>query len=177
MKNRIVIADSCTLILLAKCSILDAFAEIVPVVIPDAVFREVVNKNLIKRFADSKIISDIVLTGKIKVITIKTPSQKLPFTMGKGESEALLLASQTSGSILATDDGKAIKACRYFKQPFIISPKIVTELYRLDRIDLTKAKKSIEKMKIVGRYSPDIIAEAILELEVTKDAKASHGKG
>lgn len=59
---------------------------------------------------------------------------------------------------------------------FIISPKIVTEIYRLDGIDLTKAKKSIEKMKIVGRYSPDIIAEAILELEVTKDAKAGHGK-
>ncbi|GBD99722.1 hypothetical protein BMS3Abin07_01763 [bacterium BMS3Abin07] len=45
----------------------------------------------------------------------------------------------------------------------------------LDAIDFAKAKSSIEKMRILGRYSPDIIAEAILELEVIRDAKTNNG--
>ncbi len=86
-----------------------------------------------------------------------------------------MLAKQTANSTLATDDGKAIKVCRYLNLPFIISPKIAIELYRLGMIDFTKSRTSIEKMRIIGRYSPEIIAEAILELEVIKHVKTSNG--
>jgi len=86
-----------------------------------------------------------------------------------------LLLKQTANSILATDDGKAIKACRYLNFPFIISPKIAIELYRLCMIDFTKSRSSIEKMRIIGRYSPEIIAEALLELEEVKHVKTSNG--
>ena len=99
------------------------------------------------------------------------------FSIDKGESDALALAGQTKNSVLATDDGKAIKACRYLKAPFIISPKIVIELFRLGKIDSARAKLAIEKLKIIGRYAPDIIAEALLELEVIKDVKDRNSQG
>lgn len=72
---------------------------------------------------------------------------------------------------------KGIKACRYMKLPFLISPKIVVELYRLGKINFTKTKSSIEKLRIIGRYSPDIIAEAILKLEEIKYAKTNNSQG
>jgi hypothetical protein len=49
------------------------------------------------------------------------------------------------------------------------------ELFRLGKIDFNKAKSSIEKLRIVGRYPPDIIAEALLKLEEIKDAQTNNG--
>ena len=68
-------------------------------------------------------------------------------------------------AVLATDDGKAIKTCRFLNLPFSISPKIATELYRHGRIEGPLAQAAIEKMRIEGRYAPDIIAEALLKLK------------
>ena len=103
--------------------------------------------------------------------------QKMPLSLGKGETEALLLAKQTKDAALATDDGKAIKVCRYFGIPFIISPRIAADLYRLDAIAFAEARSAIEKMKLIGRYSSDIISESILELEVIRDAKTNDRQG
>jgi hypothetical protein len=80
-------------------------------------------------------------------------------------------------AILVADDGKAIKACRYLKIPFMISPKVVTALYRLEKIDFVEARTSIDKLRIIGRYSPEIIAEALLRLEEIKNVKANNRKG
>lgn len=44
-------------------------------------------------------------------------------------------------------------------------------------IDFERVRSGIEKMKVIGRYSPDIIAEALIELEVIIDAKNSHSQG
>ena len=57
------------------------------------------------------------------------------------------------------------KSCRFRDLPFIISPKIATELYRHERIEAHLAKGAIEKMRIEGRYAPDIIAEALLRIK------------
>ena len=171
---KVIVADSCSLILLTKCNLPETFAEFFSVLAPDAVFNEVVNKNTIEKFPDAKIISSLVAEKKIKVVKAKISAKRLPISMGRGEMEALLLAKQTANAMLLTDDGKAIKACRYLNLPFIISPKVAVELYRLNMIDFSKTKSSIEKMKIIGRYSPDIIAEAILELEAIRNVKTSY---
>ena len=176
MKN-IIVTDSCALILLAKCGMLELLAEVIPIIMPEGVYKEVVNKELIEKYADAAIISELVLKKRIKVVPVKHKSLRVPISMDKGELEALILASQTAEPILATDDRKAIKACRYLKIPFIITPKIAIELYRMDKIDFERVKSGIEKMKIIGRYSPDIIAEALLELEVIRNAKNSYSQG
>jgi len=170
---KIIIADSSSLILLTKCNLLELLVTLFPVLIPEAVLNEVVNSDTMTRFADAKKISQIVAEKKVRVVKVVMSGQKMPLSLGKGETEALLLAKQTKDAVLATDDGKAIKACRYLDIPFIISPRIASDLYRLDAIDFAGARAAIEKMKIIGRYSSDIISESILELEVMRDAKTN----
>jgi predicted nucleic acid-binding protein len=172
-----IIADSCSLILLSKCGLLCTLAELFHIIIPEAVFHEIANKDTLKKYPDAEDISNIISEKKINVIKINTGINTISLSLGKGESEALILSKQTADSILLTDGGKAIKACRYMKLPFIISPRVVLELYRLDKINFTKTKGSIEKLRIIGRYSPDIIAEAILKLEEIKYAKTNNSPG
>ena len=169
--------DSCSLILLSKCGLLCILAESFQIIIPKAVFNEVVNKDTLKKYSNAEVILNLVSEKGIKVAKIDMRVNKLSMSLGKGELEALLLSKQTANSILLTDDGKAIKACRHMKLPFLISPKIVVELYRLGKINFTKTKGSIEKLRIIGRYSPDIIAEAILKLEEIKYAKTNNSQG
>ncbi len=171
---KIIIADSCSLILLSKCTLLAAIAEHFSIFIPEGVLNEVITKETVKKFSDAKIISSLVSAKKIKAVKVKIKDAIFPVSIDRGEMEALVLVRKTKGSILATDDGKAIKACRYLNLPFIISPKIVLELYRLDMIDFEKAKSSIEKMRIIGRYSADIIADVLLNLEVLRNAKTDN---
>ncbi len=170
-----IVVDSCSLILMSKCSLLEILAESFTLVIPRGVFHEVVNEDTLKKYPDAEVISNLVSAKKIRVAGVDRTASKLPVSLGKGELEALALVKQTDGSILLTDDGRAIKACRYMKLPFLISPKMTVELYRLGKIDFNKAKNSIEKLRIVGRYPPDIIAEALLKLEEIEDAKTNNG--
>ena len=162
----IIVADSCALILLAKSGLLKALTEFRKVIIPAEVFDEVVNQDTIEKFPDAKSISIMTSQGNIEIVSKELPDRKPPLTLGKGEWAAIRLAQEMGeGVVLATDDGKAIKTCRFLNLPFIISPKIATELYRHERIEAHLAKGAIEKMRIEGRYAPDIIAEALLRIK------------
>ena len=88
----------------------------------------------------------------------------------------MLLAINLDRSLFATDDGKAIKAARFFNVPFIVAPKIVVELFRLLRISLKRARESLEKFSIIGRYSPEIITDALITLLEKEDGKANNHK-
>jgi predicted nucleic acid-binding protein len=162
----IIVADSCALILLAKSGLLKALTEFRRVIVPAAVFEEVVNQNTIKKFPDAESISGMASRGNIEVVSKELADRKPPITLGKGEWAAIRLAQEIGkDAVLATDDGKAIKTCRFLNLPFVISPKIATELYRHGCIEGPLARAAIERMRIDGRYAPDIIAEALLRLQ------------
>lgn len=98
----------------------------------------------------------------------------MPLSLHKGEEEALLLSVKLGSLLFATDDGKAIKAARFLRVPFIITPRIVVDLFRLEKISLKKARQSIDKFGRIGRYSPEIIADALLSLMEEKDVKTNN---
>ena len=158
------VADSSALILLAKCSLLKIVCNLFDVLVPKAVIIEVASENLIKNYPDASLISEMTSRGLIKVVNHSTDRPSLPISLHKGEEEALLLAMKFDSSLFATDDGKAIKAARFFNVPFIVTPKIVVELFRLQKISFKKARGSIEKLSRIGRYSPEIIADALISL-------------
>ena len=171
-----IVADSSALILLAKCTLLDITCDLFDIVVPKTVKAEVASEHLVKNYPDAALISDLISTG---AITVKKPGSagfSLPMSLHQGEEEALLLAIELRKSILATDDGKAIKAARFLKVPFIITPKLVVELFRLQKISFNKAHESIEKLGKIGRYSPDIIADALMSLMEEKHGKADNHK-
>ena len=165
------VADSCSFILLYKSGLIKALSESCHVIIPKAVFKEVINQETLQKYPDAKELEVMISQGYMEVISDESQDRKSPVTLGRGEWAAIrLVQCMGEKAILVTDDGKAIKTCRYLNLPFIISPKVATELYRLRRIDWTFAKTAIEKMRIEGRYSPDIIAEALLRLEEIRNA-------
>ena len=170
------VADSSALILLAKCSLLEIVCKLFEVVVPKTVTIEVASEDLIRNYPDAALISDLVSKGAIKVKRPGSAEFTMPILLHQGEKDALLLAIKLKRALLATDDGKAIKAARFLKVPFIITPKIVVELFRLQKISFKKARDSLEKLGKIGRYSPEIIADALVSLMEEKDGKADNHK-
>jgi len=158
------VADSSTLILLAKCSLLEIVCGLFDVIVPKTVNIEVASEDLVKNYPDAALISNLASEGLIKVQSPASDRHPLPLSLHKGEKDALLLAIELDRSLFATDDGKAIKAARFFNVPFIVTPKIVVELFRLQKISFKKARGSLEKLSKIGRYSPEIIADALISL-------------
>lgn len=167
-----IVADSSSLILLSKCGLLEIVCKRFQVLAPMAVVNEVACKSLATRHPDAALISTLFEQG---VILVQDPSAThfvLPISLHTGEKQALILAKELAGSVLATDDGKAIKAAKFLRVPFIISPKMVAELFRLGTISLRDARRSLERLGQIGRYSPDIIAGALVALMEQEDGKA-----
>jgi predicted nucleic acid-binding protein len=111
----------------------------------------------------------LITKGAITVLDVDVSGLTIPLSLGEGEQDALFLAFQLNKSLFGTDDGKAIKAARFLGVPFVISPKIVVELYRLERVSFKKARESLEKLAVIGRYSPEIIADALARIMEEKD--------
>jgi predicted nucleic acid-binding protein len=170
-----IVADSSSLILLAKCSMITDFCDHFEVIVPFSVIAEVASEELIRRYPDASLISELVMKGALRV---RSPDVDfaLPLTLHRGEQDALRIASSLANCLLANDDGKAIKAARFLKIPFVITPKIVIELYKSERISFQKARNAMEKLGKIGRYSPEIIADALLKLVEEKNAKANNGQ-
>lgn len=175
--HKLLIMDASSLILLGRCGLIEVLSQAFNLTVPWGVLNEVVNEETLKQYPDANTISELVKNRKIEVFSIEKQKYRFPITLGEGETEAIILTRQMENAILVTDDGKAIKACRYLKIPFIISPKLVVDLYRLGEINFMVAKASIDKLRIIGRYSPEIIAEALLKLEEIKNVKTNNRQG
>ena len=170
------VADSSALILLAKCNLLEVVCDLFDVIVPKAVSIEVASEDLVKNYPDAALISELMSKGAIRVQSPGRDRPASPLSLHKGEEEALLLAITLDRSLFATDDGKAIKAARFFNVTFIVTPKIVVELFRLQKISLKRARESLEKLGKIGRYSPEIIADALISLMEKEDGKADNHK-
>lgn len=171
-----IVADSSALILLAKCNLLEILCDSYEVISPSSVMSEVASGEIIKNYPDAIVIASLSSKGKIKIQDPKKGKFRLPLSLHRGEKDALLLAVERQNCLFATDDGKAIKAAKFMKIPFIIAPKIVIELFRLKKLSFKDARQSIEKLSMIGRYSPDIIADALVLLMEGKNDKAHNHK-
>lgn len=161
---KVVVADSSALILLTKIEIIHEVTRRMEVFIPQSVYHEVRRGPLSGYHWDSEVIEKVVQERKIIVKDVKGHS-KLPISIGKGEEDAIFLFSELQADLLLCDDGKALKVCRHLKIPFIISPRLVVDFFKKGWIELKRAMDGLEQLREIGRYSPDIIARAFLELK------------
>ncbi len=176
-----IVSDSSALILLAKCGLLETLCNIYEVISPSSVISEVASEEMVKNYPDATLIADLISKDLISkdLITKQDPVKvefRPPLALHQGEKDALLLARETSNSLFATDDRKAIKAAKFLNVPFIVTPKIVIELFKIQKISFNVARESIEKLSIIGRYSPDIIANALILLIEGKNDKTNNDK-
>jgi len=128
-----------------------------------------INENTLTTYPDAKRIHDLVEADKIALKKPSVRSADIPITLGAGETECIQLYTTLNADTILTDDGKAIKVCRYLGIPFTISPKVVVSLFEGGRISFEHARTAILKLEKIGRYSKDIIADALLCLQSRRD--------
>lgn len=155
------------LIHLAKMTLLETSCDYFGnICIPEQVKEEVLGENY-----DSKIIENLIKTGKIKVKSIK--NKKLiekanEFNIQRAEAEAVALYWEINADILATDDNNVRKKRDILKINIIGTPAILLKLYREKRIEKKKLEESIRKLKEIGWFSNTIWDK--IKMEIDKNA-------
>ena len=83
-----IVADSSSLILLAKCTLLKIVCDLFDVMVPKAVIIEVASEDLVKTYPDAALISKLTSKGaiketrnKIKAREINNPRTDIPATI------------------------------------------------------------------------------------------------
>jgi len=165
---KIVVSDTSSLILLSKASVLEKACSKYEMYIPPSVEKEACAPALRGKYADAMRIYELIGKKALTVRKLAAQKTRMPLRLGMGEADAIRLFLQLKAQLLLTDDGKAIKACRMLKIPFTISPNLVLALYRKGVLDRDAALVSLEKLRIYGRYPPDVVAELLLKLQPEK---------
>jgi predicted nucleic acid-binding protein len=156
----LIIADACSLILLAKITILSKTCTTVTIKITKEVKEECLYK---KDGADTELLQKHLDDGRITVASLHCKEEK-HIKLGKGELSALQLYKQEKAKAVLTDDGKTIKYCRLMNISYTTTPLVLFSLYKKQKITKEKAQQALEILKREGRYAEDIIAHFMLKI-------------
>ncbi len=150
--------DSSTIILLAKITALRSFSKTKETIITKTITQEVFEKKesedavIIKQLIEEKIITDIKKDIEAKKIA-------KDFGIEAGEAEALAFAWKEK-DIVATDDFRAIKACKALDIKFVTAVHCLLSLHKNRIVETTIALEKLKKLEKHGRYSATIIKDA-----------------
>lgn len=158
-----IVFDSSTLILLTRADLLERFMGSLnePIVIPKTVERESCRE---KESVDALVIQRAIREKKIRVKALKAPklAQKIckDFSLGHGETEAIVLAYSEKAKLLATDDRRDILACRLLKIPYTTAIDILVRMFQKDLLDKDEAQVKLDALERYGRYKRGILLDA-----------------
>lgn len=153
-----VVMDSSALILLAKLGALDKLLESIKekVVLGEQVYREVTAKETF----DAKLIADRVKEGLMQIRRVGKMQLfngvMKDFGCGVGEAESITLGIETRNGI-ATDDKKAMNACKLLKVRWTTTADIVTEMYDKKKISHDEALAYVVRLEKYGWYGRKLI--------------------
>jgi predicted nucleic acid-binding protein len=155
-----IIFDTSTLILLAKIQLLRQTLERFKIQIPKIVEEEAVRKDTM----DAKLIRQLINEGKL-IVRQNPPEKELhsiikDFPIDTAEVAALLIAKKINAT-LATDDGVTIKVCKILNVRFITAIHVVIKAKEDRMINKEIALAKLEMLAKYGRYSVEIIENAI----------------
>lgn len=162
--------DSSTLILLARCGLLELFVGRVKrqIIIPLTVRDETLQPGKEETpFIERLIEQRIIITEQVND---DAGIQKLmkDFAIDRGETETILLAHRAENAIVATDDRNAIRACRMLGLGYITAISIVISLCEQGVLSLPEALLKLEHLQRIGRYSKRIMEDAVVTLKGIK---------
>lgn len=180
--NYMIVFDTSTLILLSKAELLELFVSDFKgkVIIPEKVREEVLfgSKEEVPLFVK------LVNEKKIHVSKVKNSKAVIKltedFNIDEGEAEALMLAIQEKATMVATDDGNAIKACKLLKLDFTAAIAFLIRAFEKKLIDPGDALSTLEKLILVGRYGRKMIEDATKRIkkgegDAKKNVKHTNG--
>ena len=158
-----IIVDSCSIILLAKSNVLEAFTEEFKLFITEDVYKEVL-EGKDKKFADALLTERLVKEKKINIV--KNLNKKLvnklmqDFNLGIGEAETLSIGINKECEIVATDNKQGRKACVVNGLKLIGSIDIIVALHKLKRINKNNAISGLNKLREFGWFQNYLIDNA-----------------
>lgn len=161
-----IFADACTIILLAKASVLETTLKVYKLRITEAVYEEVIaGKRLM--FPDALLLER--LNNEKKVVIVSTVAElqhklQTDFNMGKGEASVIAVGITEKNSFVATDNKQGRKVAQINNIPLIGSIEIIVSLYQQKKISLEKAKVSLLILKQEGWFNPYLIEKAMEDL-------------
>jgi hypothetical protein len=168
------VADSSSLIYLAKSSLIEAFIRTFHVTIPPLVYQECVNNT----YPGSDTIKALGQKGSLLIQPIRG-NVELDFQVPRGgEGDVMILFYQLGPDAILIDDGEGVKACRSRGIPFVSAILIPSLLLTRSIIDMREAEESLERIVHVGRYSKPVIlfARRVLK-DVLKEKVQPPGTG
>jgi predicted nucleic acid-binding protein len=162
-----VIFDASTLILLARCLMLDCFISHTTrqLIIPLAVRNETLQAGKEETpFIEKLLEQRTIITEQV---SDEAAIQKLmkDFAIDRGETEAILLAHRYGNAIVATDDRNAIRTCRMLGLGYITALSIVISLCEHGALSKSEAILKLEQLQRIGRYSKRIMEDAVATLK------------
>ncbi|NIO04609.1 MAG: hypothetical protein GTN74_08340 [Proteobacteria bacterium] len=153
------VADSSSLIYLAKSSIIRPFLQAFDVTIPPLVLRECVQDG----YPGSNEIERLRKEGRLSVHPTGESVRALTILRG-GEREVITLFYELRPDGILIDDGAGVKACRRRGIPFISALLIPSLLLLKKAIGVKEAEESLERVVEVGRYSQRVVFVARIVL-------------
>ena len=164
------IFDACTVILLAKASVLEAAARTYSITLPRSVYKEVMAGKE-KKLPDSLLTERLI---QIKLLSIADGNYqelrenlKKDFGMGNGEAESITLAMKGGFDAVATDNKQGRKAALVNALDLVGSPEIIMALFKLKKITSEKTIHALKLLKKEGWFN-ELLIERLLE-EVEKN--------
>ncbi len=161
-----IVMDACSVILLAKATLLETAAVAYKVAITAQVEEEVLEGKKDKR-ADALLVERLMRESKLKVIDVdKKISQKIAgdFNMGKGEASTIAAAIKDK-CIAATDNRQGRKAAVVNNIPLVGSPEIAVSLCREKMITKEKAAAALNVLREEGWFDQHIIEKAMEDIK------------
>ncbi len=126
--------------------------------IPPAVFQEVIVRGKEEKYAEAFIIENYLKSDKIEVKKSPPPKESLLPLLGKGELQALALA-QKENLPLIIDDKKARNVAQLLNLNFQTTIATLFELLITNYLDFFDYKSNIKKLAECSWLSADIIQE------------------
>jgi len=164
----VIVFDAPTLILIARAELLDLFLANVglPVAIPNEVARECCGP---KKGFDAVMIQKALDESRIKTIAVRNRSLvaklQADFNLGRGEAEAIALASNEKAQLLGIDDKNGINACKLLGLGFTTAVGILVRTREKGLLEGPEALEKLARLAKYGRYKESIIEDARVKLE------------
>lgn len=155
------ILDSCTIILLAKASVLEKASESYNIKITSPVQEEVLEGKK-KMFPDALLLERLVNEKKIKIVEV--PLEKMhkmmqDFNMDKGEASVIARGLQEK-ELVGTDNRQGRKAARVYGLDLIGSIEVIVSLQKKKKISREKALEALSILQKEGWFSSYLIEQA-----------------
>lgn len=162
------IVDSCSIILLAKATVLEELAKWKKILITAGAYEEVIEGKE-KKYLDALLLERLVAEQKIKIRNklnrgvVKKLSAD--FGLGIGEAESIALALEETDLSLVTDNKQGRKTAKVYGLALAGSVETVVAMHKTKKISKEKAINSLRILKNAGWFQNYLIEKAFEEVQ------------